>query len=294
MKKRVYFSRPVLPYILLTPQILITFIFFLWPAYQALEQSIFLEDAFGLSRTFIGLDNFKELWLSESYRQSFFRTLFYSAMVALCSISIALIMAGMADFLAKRSRLYRHFLIIPYAVAPILAGVIWMFVFDPTLGIIPYWLSKIGVEWNHRLSGNQAMFLIVIAASWNMISYNFLFFLAGMQAIPKSLIEAAAMDGAGPFRRFKDIIFPLISPTTFFLLVMNVIYAFFDTFGIIHGVTMGGPGSSTETLVYKVFKDGYLGMNYGISAAQSIVLIVVVVLLTVVQFRYVERKVSYA
>lgn len=294
MIKRIHFSRPVLPYLLLLPQLAITMVFFLWPAYQALEQSFFLEDPFGLSRTFIGLDNFKELWMSDSYRNSFFRTLIFSASVAFCSISFALILAAMADYLVKKSRFYRHFLIIPYAVAPVLAGAIWMFVFDPTLGIIPYWLDFLHIEWNHRLNGNQAMFLIIIAAAWNMISYNFLFFLAGMQSIPKSLIEAAAIDGAGPVRRFKDLIFPLISPTTFFLLVMNIIYAFFDTFGIIHAVTMGGPGNSTETLVYKVYKDGFLSMNYGVSASQSVILIVIVMTLTVLQFRYVERKVSYA
>lgn len=294
MIKRVHFTRPLLPYILLTPQVIITLIFFIWPAYQAIEQSLFLEDSFGLSREFVGLENFMALWHSESYRNSFGRTFFFAFTVAASSMLIALTLAAAADYLLKRSRYYRSFLIIPYAVAPVLAGSLWMFLFNPTIGIIANAMQQFGIDWNYRLSGNQAMLLIIIAASWNMISYNFLFFLAGMQAIPRALIEAAAIDGAGPLRRFFSIIFPLLSPTTFFLLVMNVVYAFFDTFGIIHAITGGGPGQSTDILVYKVYKDGFVGMNYGLSAAESVILLVIVITLTVFQFKFIERKVSYA
>ncbi|MBV7433645.1 sn-glycerol-3-phosphate ABC transporter permease UgpA [Cardiobacteriaceae bacterium TAE3-ERU3] len=294
MIKRVHFSRPILPYLLLAPQVIITLIFFIWPAFQAIKGSMYLEDPFGLSSQFVGLEHFRTLWEDESYRSSFGRTFFFAFTVAASSMLIALILAAAADYLMKRSRFYRSFLIIPYAVAPVLAGSLWMFLFNPTIGIIANFLHDIGIYWNYRLSGGQAMALIIIAASWNMISYNFLFFIAGMQAIPRSLIEAAAIDGAGPVRRFFSIIFPLLSPTTFFLLVMNVVYAFFDTFGIVHAVTGGGPGDATEILVYKVYKDGFEGMNYGFSAAQSVVLIVIVVTLTVFQFKFIERKVSYA
>lgn len=294
MIKRVHFNRPILPYLLILPQVAITLVFFIWPAYRAIEQSLFIEDPFGLSRQFVGLEHFATLWHSEAYLDSFGRTFFFAFTVAASSMLTALILAGAADYLLKRSRIYRTFLIIPYAVAPVLAGALWMFMFDPTIGIIASGLDAFGLDWNHKLSGTQAMTLIIIAASWNMISYNFLFFLAGMQAIPRSLIEAAAIDGAGPMRRFFGIIFPLLSPTTFFLLVMNIIYAFFDTFGIIDAITGGGPGDATEILVYKVYKDGFEGMNYGLSAAQSVILIVIVITLTVFQFKFVERKVSYA
>jgi len=292
--KRVHFESSYLPYLLVAPQIAVTLVFFIWPASQALYQSLLIQDAFGLSTEFVWLDNFIELFEDDIYIDTFTRTAFFSFMVAFFSMSLALILAAMADRIVKGSGLYRTLLIWPYAVAPVIAGALWVFIFDPTLGIMTYILSMFGYEWNHKLNGNEAMFLVILAAAWKQIAYNFLFFLAGMQAIPKSMSEAAAIDGAGPVRRFWSIIFPLISPTTFFLLVINIVYAFFDTFGIIHAITQGGPANSTNILVYKVFNDGFIGLDLGGSAAQSVILMAIVITLTVVQFRYVEKKVEYA
>ncbi|EPJ45401.1 MAG: SN-glycerol-3-phosphate ABC transporter permease [Osedax symbiont Rs1] len=293
MLKRVHYNSSYLPYLLVTPQIIITLLFFIWPALQALYQSFLLEDAFGLSSEFVWFDNFIELYDDPNYLSSFTRTGFFSLAVASLSMGMALLFAALADRVVKGARTYRTLLIIPYAVAPVLAGTLWLFLFNPTLGIISYFLEIIGIDWNHKLNSTQAMSLVIMAAAWKQISYNFLFFIAAMHSIPKSLIEAAAIDGAGPVHRFRTIILPLISPTTFFLLVVNIIYAFFDTFGIIHSMTAGGPGNSTEILVYKVFNDGFVGLDLGGSAAQSVILMVVVILLTVVQFKYVERKVQY-
>jgi len=293
MLKRVHFQPSVLPFLLVAPQIIITLVFFIWPASQALYQSVLIEDAFGTSSQFVWFENFIELFQDELYWQTVGRTFFFSAMVAIFSMSFALVLAAMADRIVKVVMVYQTMLIWPYAVAPVVAGALWMFMFDPTLGVVSYMLEMFGYDWNHRLNGGEAMTLVVLAASWKMISYNFLFFVAGMQSIPKSLIEAAAIDGAGPLRRFMTIIFPLISPTTFFLLVMNIVYAFFDTFGIIHAVTKGGPAKATEILVYKVFNDGFIGLDLGGSAAQSVVLMLIVITLTVVQFRYIEKKVEY-
>ncbi|WP_456473575.1 sn-glycerol-3-phosphate ABC transporter permease UgpA [Desulfolithobacter sp.] len=293
MIKRTHFKPSVLPYLLVSPQVLITLVFFIWPASQALYQSMLVEDPFGLKTEFVWFENFVQLFGDDIYFNSFLRTIVFSSLVAGLSLSIALILAAMADHVVRGTTVYRTLLIWPYAVAPAVAGALWMFLFDPTLGIVSYMLHGIGYDWNYRLNGNQAMALIVLAASWKQISYNFLFFLAGMQAIPRSLIEAAAIDGAGPARRFWTIIFPLISPTTFFLLVMNIVYAFFDTFGIVHAVTKGGPAKATEILVYKVYNDGFIGLDLGGSAAQSVILMVIVIGLTVIQFRYIERKVEY-
>jgi len=293
MLKRVHFGTSALPYLLVTPQVAVTIIFFIWPAAQALYQSMLLEDAFGLRTEFVWFDNFIALAEDEGYLDSFGRTFAFSFMVAGLSMAIALFLAAMADRVIKFATTYRTLLIWPYAVAPVVAGALWMFMFDPTLGIVAYWLDGIGYDWNHRLKGGDAMALIVFAAAWKQISYNFLFFLAGMQAIPKSLIEAAAIDGAGPMKRFWDIVFPLLSPTTFFLLVINVVYAFFDTFGIVHAITKGGPARATEILVFKVYNDGFIGLDLGGSAAQSVILMLIVIALTVIQFRYIERKVEY-
>ncbi|MGU9956926.1 MAG: sn-glycerol-3-phosphate ABC transporter permease UgpA [Arenicellales bacterium WSBS_2016_MAG_OTU3] len=293
MLKRVHFNRRVLPYLLVAPQIIITIVFFIWPASRALYQSMLIEDAFGLRTEFVWFENFQVLWHDKYYAQSFGKTILFSSLVALLSLSIALVLAAMADRVIRGATVYRTFLIWPYAVAPAVAGALWVFMFDPTLGIVTYAMEGMGYDWNHKLNGGQAMTLIVIAATWKQISYNFLFFLAGMQAIPKSLIEASAIDGAGPLKRFWTIIFPLISPTTFFLLVVNIVYAFFDTFGIVHAVTQGGPAKATEILVYKVYNDGFIGLDLGGSAAQSVILMVIVVLLTVVQFKYIERRVEY-
>ncbi len=293
MIKRTHFKPSILPYLLVAPQVLITLVFFIWPASQAVYQSMLVEDPFGLKTEFVWFENFVQLFGDDIYFNSFLRTIVFSSLVAALSLGIALILAAMADHVVRGTTVYRTLLIWPYAVAPAVAGALWMFLFDPTLGIVSYMLQGIGYDWNYRLNGNQAMALIVLAASWKQISYNFLFFLAGMQAIPRSLIEAAAIDGAGPARRFWTIIFPLISPTTFFLLVMNIVYAFFDTFGIVHAVTKGGPAKATEILVYKVYNDGFIGLDLGGSAAQSVILMVIVIGLTVIQFRYIERKVEY-
>ena len=289
----VHFPQKKLPYLLLLPQLVITFIFFLWPAEQAIEQAFYQEDAFGLSRDFVGLDNFIDIFQDPQYYTSIGVTLIFSFSVAFLGMALALWLAVMADRVIRGKLAYRTLLIWPYAVAPALAGVLWWILFDPSMGPVALWLETVGVEWNHFLNGDQAMILVVISATWKQISYNFLFFLAGLQAVPRSLIEAAAIDGASPAKRFWDIVFPLLSPTTFFLLVVNLVYAFFDTFGVIDATTQGGPGVSTATMVYKVFNDGFIGLDLGSSAAQSVVLMGLVGIMTVVQFRYIERKVEY-
>jgi sn-glycerol 3-phosphate transport system permease protein len=293
MEKSVVFKSRVLPYLLLAPQVAVTLIFFIWPASQALFQSVLVEDAFGLSSKFVWFDNFIELFGEPEYRRSVFVTLVFSLSVALVALASALYLAVQADRVIRGAMTYKTLLVWPYAVAPAVAGVLFLFLFNPNVGLFVYALKSMGYNWNHALNGNQAFGLVVVAAAWKQISYNFLFFLAGMQAIPRSLIEAAAIDGAGPGKRFWTIVFPLLTPTTFFLLVMNIVYAFFETFGIIHQVTEGGPAGATNILVYKVFHDGFLGLDLGGSAAQSVVLMVIVVALTVVQFRYIERKVHY-
>jgi sn-glycerol 3-phosphate transport system permease protein len=278
---------------LVLPQVAITLVFFIWPAGQALYQSMLIEDAFGLSSEFVWFENFVVLFEDPYYLGSFKTTAWFSCLVAISSLTIALLLAVMADRAIRGSSTYRTLLIWPYAVAPAVAGALWVFMFDPTLGIISYVLTVFGVDWNHKLNGAQAMTLVVIAATWKQISYNFLFFLAGLHSIPRSLIESASIDGAGPMRRFWTITFPLLSPTTFFLVVVNIVYAFFDTFGIIHAVTQGGPAKATEILVYKVYNDGFVGLDLGGSAAQSVILMALVIGMTVIQFRYIERKVQY-
>ena len=292
-EKRVLFRSPWLPWLLLAPQAAVIAVFFYWPAAQALVQSLQLQDAFGLSTSWVGLDNFRTLFADPAYLGSFRITAFFSLAVAFSGIAISLALAVFADRIVRGALLYKTFLIVPYAVAPAVAGVLWLFMFSPTLGVVAYALRRIGVEWNSLLDPDHAMALIVMAAVWKQISYNFLFFLAGLQSIPKSLVEAAAIDGAGAWRRFWTIQFPLLSPTTFFLLVINVVYAFFDTFSIVDATTQGGPGRDTMILVYKVFNDGVKNGDLGGSAAQSVVLMAIVIALTVVQFRYVEKKVQY-
>ncbi len=293
MLKRVHFPSGYLPYLLVAPQVAITLVFFIWPASQAVYQSFLIEDAFGLSSEFVWFENFAYIAQDKLYLATFVRTMFFSLAVAVLSMSMALVLAGFADRVVRGATTYRTLLIWPYAVAPVLAGALFVFMFNPTLGIFPYMLEFIGYDWNHYLNGGQAMALVIMAASWKQIAYNFLFYLAAMQAIPRSVIEAAAIDGAGPLRRFKDFIFPLVSPTTFFLLVINAIYAFFDTFGIIHAITQGGPANATTILVYKVFNDGFVGLDLGGSAAQSVILMALVIGMTVIQFRYVEKRVEY-
>lgn len=294
MEKRARFRSLWLPYALVAPQILITLVFFIWPATQALWQSLLIQDAFGTSVEFVGLANFAELLGDPYYLQSFRVTAVFSIAVAFFGIVIALLLAVMADRVVKGSAFYKTMLIWPYAVAPAVAAVLWLFMFAPSIGIIAWSLKHwLGYEWNHLLRGDQALWLVIVAAVWKQISYNFLFFLAGLQAIPKSLIEAAAIDGAGPLRRFVSIVLPLLSPTLFFLLVVNMVYAFFDTFAVIDAATQGGPAKATEILVFKVFQDGFRGLDLGGSAAQSVILMAIVIALTVIQFKFVEKKVHY-
>lgn len=293
MEKRVVFQNRWLPYLLVAPQLAITLIFFFLPAGQAIYQSVLMQNPFGLSTEFVGLQNFETLLSDPNYVSSFKITMVFSALVAFLGLAISLLLAVCADRVLRGASAYKTFLIVPYAVAPAVAGVLWMFIFNPTLGVLSYVMRMFGIDWNYLVDADQALTLLVIAAVWKQVSYNFIFFLAGLQAIPKSLLEAAAMDGAGPFRRFWTVVFPLLSPTTFFLLVMNIVYAFFDTFAIVDATTMGGPGQDTNILVYKVFVDGFRNMDFGGSAAQSVILMVMVIILTVIQFRFIERRVNY-
>jgi sn-glycerol 3-phosphate transport system permease protein len=290
MEKRAIFSSRLLPYALLAPQIAITIVFFYWPATQAVWQSFLLEDAFGLSSEFVGFENYRALFGQPEYYHAM---VVFSSLVAALSLSCALLLATQADKNLRAAPSFKTLLIWPYAVAPAVAGVLWLFIFHPSLGILARPMRLAGIDWNPLLNGGHAMTLVILSATWKQISYNFLFFLAGLQAIPKSVIEAAAIDGARPLRRFWTVIFPLLSPTTFFLLVVNIVYVFFDTFGIIDAVTGGGPSGTTTTLVYKVYADGRLGGDLGGSAAQSVILMIIVIGLTAIQFRYVERKVQY-
>ncbi len=293
MEKKVVFKSAWLPYALLAPQIAVTVIFFFWPAAQAVYYSFLLQDAFGLNTEFVWFRNFADLFKDSNYLASFKITAIFSILVAVTGISISLMLATMADRVVRGAFAYKTLLIWPYAVAPAIAGVLWAFLFAPSIGVVTYFLRRMGVDWNWIIDGDQAMLLVVIAATWKQISYNFLFFLAGLQSIPRSLLEAAAIDGASPTRRFWTIVFPLLSPTTFFLLVINIVYAFFDTFGVIDATTQGGPAGATQILVYKVYYDGVKAADLGSSAAQSVILMFIVIVLTVAQFKFVEKKVQY-
>ena len=293
MEKSAVFKGRLLPYLLLAPQLAITLIFFYWPAIQAVWQSFLREDAFGLNSEFVGLENYQALFAQPEYYTAIATTVLFSSLVTVLSLGVALLFATQADKNIKAAPVFKTLMIWPYAVAPAVAGVLWFFMFHPTLGTLARPMRLLGIDWNPMLNGTHAMFLVVMAAVWKQVSYNFLFFLAGLQSIPKSVLEASAIDGAGPMRRFWTIVFPLLSPTTFFLLVVNIVYVFFETFGIIDAVTSGGPAGATTTMVYKVYADGRLGGDLGGSAAQSVVLMVIVIALTAVQFRYVERRVQY-
>jgi len=293
MQRRVIFNEKLLPYLLLAPQLAVTLIFFFWPAGQAIHMSVLSQDAFGQSVTFVGLDNFKEVLGDADYVKTLWRTVLFSSAVAVTALFPALLFAVMAERVIRGATFYRTVLVLPYAIAPAVAGVLWLFMFSPSIGIVAYGLKKLGIDWNPKLDGSDAMILVIMAAAWKQISYNFLFFLAGLQSIPKALLEAASIDGASEWKKFWTITFPLLSPTTFFLLVVNIVYAFFDTFGIIDAVTNGGPAKATEVLVYKVYYDGVHSLNLGSSSAQSVILMAIVIVLTAVQFRYVERKVHY-
>jgi sn-glycerol 3-phosphate transport system permease protein len=294
MERRVVFAGWLCPAVLLLPQMAVTLVFFFWPAGQAVVQSFRRGDAFGLATRFAGIENFTQLFADPNYLASFGVTALFSLSVAVLALAPGLLLAVMADRVVRGAALYKTVLLIPYAIAPAIAGVLWMFLFNPAIGVLAAGLNRAGLDWNYLLDGPQAMLLVILAAAWKQISYNFLFFLAGLQAIPPSLIEASAIDGASPRRRFWTIVFPLLAPTSFFLLVVNIVYAFFDTFGVIHNVTQGGPGQATEILVYKVWYDGVVGLDLGGSAAQSVVLMAIVVALTSIQFRFIERRVHYA
>ena len=293
MEKRVIFRGWLLPICLVAPQLIISVVFFFYPAAQAVWQSLFIPDPFGLSAQYVGLGNFEYLLSDKYYRASFVTTAVFSILVTLCSMVPALFLAVCADRLIKSSGIYRTLLIWPYAVAPAVAGVLWMFMFNTRVGIISWYLGQLGYDWNHVLNDGEAMGLVVVASAWGRISYNFLFFFAALQSVPKSVIEAGAVDGARFWRRFFDIVLPLITPTAFFLMVVNVVYSFFETFGVIHTITSGGPQQATTILVYKVFSDGFVGQDLGSSSAQSVILLVLVGALTIIQFKYVEKRVHY-
>ncbi|MBY3380903.1 sn-glycerol-3-phosphate ABC transporter permease UgpA [Rhizobium laguerreae] len=291
--KRTVFPNKLLPYLLIAPQIFVTVVFFLWPAATAFWQSFLRQDAFGFKTNFVWFENYRRLFADPIYINAFGHTPVFAILVTVLSTAIALLLAAAAMRVLRTSRIYSTLLIWPYAVAPAIAGILWWFMFNPSIGIVAYMLRTMGINWNHLINPDHAMVLIVIAATWKQISYNFLFFLAALQSVPRSLQEAGAIDGAGPVKRFWTIVFPLISPTTFYLIVINIVYAMFDTFGIIHATTQGGPARATEILVYKVYFDGFIGLNLGSSAAQSVILMVIVIALTAVQFRFIERRVQY-
>ncbi|MCR6630277.1 MAG: sn-glycerol-3-phosphate ABC transporter permease UgpA [Magnetospirillum sp.] len=294
MQRRVIFDNRALPYLLLAPQVAVTLIFFIWPAVQALWQSVHLQDAFGLRSQFVGLENFEAVLSDPNYLETVKTTIIFSASVTVLSLASALGLAVMADSKIRAASAYKTLLIWPYALAPAVAAVLWMFIFNPDIGILGRALNNLGYAWDYRLNDGQALTMVILAASWKQVSYNFIFFLAGLQAIPRSVLEAASIDGAGAVRRFWTITFPLLSPTTFFLLVVNIVYAFFETFGTIHALTHGGPGKATETLIFRVYQDGVVNHDLGGSSAQSVILMVIVIALTAIQFRFVERKVHYS
>ncbi len=293
MDRKVIFPHQVLPYWLLLPQVVITLVFFIWPAGQAAWMSVLQQDMFGSSVDFVGLANFRELFEDPDYIAAMGRTAWFSAAVTCLAMAPALLLAVMADRVVRGGSFYKTALVIPYAIAPAVAGVLWLFMFNPAVGVLAWVLKQWGIDWNPSLHGNQAMTLVIVAAAWKQIAYNFLFFLAGLQSIPKSLLEAAAIDGASASCRFRTIVLPLLSPTTFFLLVVNMVYAFFDTFAVVHAITGGGPAKATEILVYKVYHDGVVALNLGSSSAQSVVLMLIVIALTFLQFRFVQKKVHY-
>jgi sn-glycerol 3-phosphate transport system permease protein len=293
VQRKVVFKNKLLPYLLLAPQVAVTLVFFFWPAGQAIHMSLLLQDPFGLATQFAGLENFAVVLGDPLYRQSLWTTVIFSVGVTGLALIPGLLFAVMADRMVRGARVARTILMLPYAVAPAVAGLVWLFLFNPTVGIAAYWLKAFGVAWNPLLNGTHAMLLVILAASWKQISYNFLFFLAGLQSIPRSVLEAASIDGASETRRFWTIVFPLLSPTTFFLVVVNMVYTFFDTFAVIHAVTGGGPAKATEILVYKVYYDGVVALDLGASSAQSVILMVIVIAMTAIQFRYIERKVHY-
>ena len=294
--KQYEFKAKGLPYLLVTPQMVIVFIFFFWPAAQAIMQSFYLQDPFGGRLIFVGLENYTNLFTNpdSNYGNSFLVSTAFALAVTVLAMSVSLFLAIQANKKIKFSNFYTTMLIWPYAVATLVASVIWLFMFNPNIGVVAWFLRhKLGVDWNYLLNFNHAFILITLTAAWKQLAYNFVFFLAGLQSVPVTLLEAAVVDGASPFTRFWKITFPLLAPTTFYLLVMNLVYGFFETFPIIHGMTQGGPGKSTATMVYKVWRDGVVNLDLGGSSAQSVILMIMVIGLTVFQFRFIERKITY-
>lgn len=292
--KRTLFRNRWLPYALVLPQVAVTLVFFFWPAFVSLRLSFFKSSPFGERQIFVGLENFERLFISSEYLRSVISSLLFAAGVTLIGLSVSLGLAVLANQKIRGLPFYRTMLLWPYGIAPAVSGIIWLFIFHPSYGILPYVLSSVlAYDFNWLLRGWVAMLLIVGAAVWKQLGYNLAFFLAGLQAIPNSVLEAASVDGAGAARRFFAITFPLLSPVTFFLLILNMTFAFFETFGLIHAVTQGGPGDATSIMVYKAYTDGFVHLQLGSSAAQSVVLMLLVIGLTVLQFRYTEKQVVY-
>jgi len=290
MERRTIFGQKLLPLLLVAPQFLLTLIFFLWPAGQAVWSSFTRQDPFGLHTQFAGLDNFVELFDDPLYRDSIGRTVMFMIAVSVLSMSVALLLAVFADRGIRGRLTYRTVLIWPYAIAPAMAAVLWILLLQPRVGILGVWLNRYGVAWDYHLNSGQAMLVVVLACAWKQVSYNFIFFIAGLQSIPRAVLEAARMDGARGWHAFRTITFPLLAPTTLFLLVVNLVYAAFDTFGTIQALTQGGPGKATETLVVKVYRDGIVNLDIGSSSAQSVILMLGVIALTALQFKFLGRR----
>ena len=292
--KRSVFRNRALPYLLLLPQLAVTVVFFFWPAWESLRLSFFRTSAFGDRVTFVGLDNFTKLLGDPDYYQSVLNSFVFAFGVTGIGVGAGLLVAALATQKIRGLTVYRTAVLWPYGIAAPIAGIIFLFMFHPSYGVLPYWLSFVsGYEFNWLLKGWVAMALVIVATAWTHVGYNIAFFLAGLLAIPESVLEAASVDGAGSLRRFALIVFPLLAPITFYLVVVNLIFSFFGSFGMIHAVTQGGPGGATEIMVFKVYKDGFIGLNMGSSAAQSVMLMIVVIGLTALQFRFVERRITY-
>jgi sn-glycerol 3-phosphate transport system permease protein len=294
MHKRVLFDDRLLPYLLVAPQLLIIFVFFYWPSGQALFWAFTLEPPFGGAARWVGWRNFEDVLASPTYRRAVLNTLVFALSTSAISLFLGLVFAIFADRGLRGIVIYKTAVMWPYAVAAPVAAVIWQFIFQPSIGFVGmlnHWRPGI---WNPNTNGLHAMVMVVVASCWISITFNFVFFLAGLQAIPNSLVEAAAMDGAGPVRRWFDLVFPLISPTFFLLIVLNVSTSFTEGFGVINVMTQGGPGGATEILVYKIYRDGFLGLDFSSSSAQSVILMGLVIMVTLLQFRIIERRVHYA
>jgi sn-glycerol 3-phosphate transport system permease protein len=290
MERRTIFRGRLLPLALVLPQLLLTVVFFLWPAGEAVWSSLTRQDPFGLGVTFVGWENFADLLADPLYIDTVSRTLIFCAAVSVVSMGLALPLAVFADHEISGRSVYRTLLIWPYAIAPAIAAMLWLFILNPQVGLLGRWLNAHGIPWDYTINGGQALLMVIVASAWKQVSYNFIFFLAGLQSIPRAVIEAARMDGAKGWRRFRTITLPLLRPTTFFLLVVNLVYAAFDTFGTIYALTRGGPGKDTETLVIKVYRDGVVNLDLGSSSAQSVVLMLGVIALTAIQFSWIGRR----